>query len=121
MQYKLYTNSVASGNGVTSLKIVRKGRLKAIYFDLNTTGGAGVGRIQLECSKQNTVNTQTNDAPPTVLGSASIAVGNALTAAENVAMPTSVDVDAGDNIYINETVVGTAPATFNGNIYLVVE
>jgi hypothetical protein len=119
--YKLYTNTTGSNNGVASLKITKKARIRAIQFDLALLGGAGVGRMNIEVSKQNTVSLTTNDTPETVLSSASIAINNAVPSAENVLVMCDLGMEVGDTIYLNSTFTGAvAPASTTFNVYLYV-
>jgi hypothetical protein len=116
--YKLYGTAAATANAVASLKITRKGTLKAIMAAIASTGGAGVGWQQIELSKQNTSSLTTNDTPDSVIASFALATGNATTASDNVVLLTSVDVDVGDTIYLNFSTAGTAPTSGVQQIYL---
>lgn len=116
--YKLFSSSTASAGGVTQLRMNTKTRIRGILFSLSLTGGAGVGRLEVELSKQNASNLATNDSPPTVLASAAVAVGNATTAADNTFIACDLPVESGDTLYLNQLVAGTTPASAATQVYL---
>lgn len=118
-QYKLFSNTAGSNNGVASLKITKPGRIRCIYFSIALLGGAGVSRMNYEVSKQNTISNITNDTPETVLANAYIASPNATHAAENIAVMCDLPVNVGDTIYLNTAMTGAvAPASAEAQIYL---
>lgn len=119
MQYKLCSLATATTNSSAVIKVVKNSRLKGIYFALQATGGAGVGRMVVEVSKQNTSNVLINDVPTTLLGEAHLALGNAVATHENVMMLSDADLSGGDNIYLNVLLIGTAPTATILNVYLI--
>lgn len=120
--YKLYTNTTGSNNGVASLKITRDGQITGISWALGLLGGAGVGRISFELSKQNTSSLTTNDTPDVVLASACIASPNATHNADNaLTAGLAIPVQIGDSLYINTAFVGAvAPTSVECNVYVYV-
>lgn len=121
--YKLYTSTTGSNNGVASLKITRNGFITAIAGQMALLGGAGLGRLEYEVSKQNTTSLSTNDTPDAVLGSFGIVSPNATHNAENAFIAgLRIPVEIGDTIYLNTTFTGAvAPAGANGNFYLYID
>jgi len=120
-QYKLYTNTTGSNNGVTSLRVTKAGRIRAITFVLaGVAGAANTGHMQVEVSKQNTSNLAINDTPETVIASCALAF-NVVSGAVNTnqVIPMDVPITPGDTIYLNTVFTGgTAPASTSFNVYL---
>lgn len=112
MQYKLYSSVTATTNAAASVKITKRGKLKAINFSLGGLAGAGsTGWFIIEISKQNTTSATTNDAPVTVLGYANFPLnGVSSSQVSNVLSMADADLDVGDTVYMNVTATGTVAA-----------
>lgn len=113
MQYKLYANSVSTTNAASSTRIVKKQKLKAIQFCLSAVAGAAVNFYGIvEISKQNTGSHLVNDAPPTILGYASISSNiSGGSATTNACVLCDAELESGDTIYLNYLQSGTAPSS----------
>lgn len=117
--YKLVTQGTASANAAASIKITKKGTLKALNYSLEATGGAGVGRMCYELSKQNVSSVTINDAPETVITAVCLALGNATSTDASGTQLLGTEVDVGDTIYVNITLSGTAPSSAVAQFFLV--
>lgn len=115
---KLWTSATASSGAVASYQMPRRTRIRCIQFDLAATGGAGVGRVTLELSKQNTSNLTNTNTVDTALASCTIAVGNALTGNTSISFPCDIPIGALEFLYLNLVAAGTAFAAAQHNVYI---
>lgn len=112
--YKLYSASVASGNAVSSLRVVRAGMIVSIGWNVIGVGGAGAnGCFQVELSKSNLSNIVTNDTPGNVLSQVNCAYPVAATAAcsNSLQAGLAIPVEPAETLYLNTALTNVAPAT----------
>jgi|SRR5712671_6304173 len=111
--YKIYFTQTSQGDNIASVRITRDGSIKTIVFMLAGVAGGSTGSQQVELSKQSTRNISTNDTPPSVIGEACITypVINAAASLSLVTPWLNIPVSAGDNLYVHQTINGTAPTS----------
>jgi hypothetical protein len=120
--YKLYAAPLGSQNAVSSLRVSGDGTITCIKSSCGATGGAGVGRLDVELSLSNVSSQVVNDTPGNVLYACNLSVGNALTASDNDSLAgLDIPIRALDTLYLNTLGAGTALASSQISVFVYVE